>query len=351
MDFAFIIPVRNPDDSKVKDYEIIELLLDTTLRSLVKQNNANIHIVVVSHRTSKAVSSLPQNTTFLNVDHIDTFKAGRNSVHIDKGFKYVIGILFAVRHFNPRFIMPMDADDYVHINLSSHVREIAHQANALIDGFILRRGVHVQMRIASKRKIIYDHAYEVFDFNRTCGSCRIFNAKKLSSTISSRISGVDAKFSDWPEPDSSNTVLVPSEPVYWLDEVSNLTNNLPEDWLDDVSYLSNLPEASFIYALGNHVDQDVYFNFVQLKLAGAAKGCGHGNHDGRRRGAVHLDRAVATYPIKKFLVDFGLSEPDDVFADERNDDRSLTSNYRFLLNRFRNLLYRVATIFVKRHKY
>src|SRR5260221_179307 len=40
--FVFIIPVRNPKDSKVRDYATVEALLDKTVRSLLQQSYPNV---------------------------------------------------------------------------------------------------------------------------------------------------------------------------------------------------------------------------------------------------------------------------------------------------------------------
>lgn len=70
---------------------------------------------------------------------------------------------------------------------------------------------------------------------------------------------------------------------------------LPSTPLDTQSVPVELLKAAFL--LGQHVHHWPPFQLAEYPTLGAAKGCGHGNHDGPRRGAVHWERVVARYSL------------------------------------------------------
>ena len=71
--FVFVIPVRNPKDDKVTDYQCIETALCETVLSLTSQTWKNTHVVIVCHHIPDWSSRFRDKVTFLNVDHIPIF--------------------------------------------------------------------------------------------------------------------------------------------------------------------------------------------------------------------------------------------------------------------------------------
>ena len=320
--FVFVIPVRNPDDEKVQNYGTIELLLKKTIESLCKQKNGSVHVIVVCHRIPDFIDQLSENVTFLDVNNISVFRSGRNPVRVDKGLKYIIGILYAAQYFRPRFIMPMDADDYIHIDLVNYIRSHEHVYDDKADGYLIQRGVHALLDVKQGAEIRLQRAYHIRNFNLTCGSCRIFNFSHLMAKLSKNYPELDNQFSDWPQRDTNKRIAVPDKPVQWLDSITREQYN---------------NETSLVNALGRHMNQRLNFKFIPLDFVGAAKGCGHGNHDGPLGGDVHEDKIIGIYPLHKFLDDYGLAgiaSPSDKPATFRDNLRFLKY---YLLNRPRYL--------------
>ncbi|KAI9132430.1 hypothetical protein [Acaryochloris sp. CCMEE 5410] len=293
--FVFVIPVRNPRDQKVVDYSCIEAVLHETVKSLVQQTYLHTHIVIVCHKIPPWSKSIGSKVTFLNVSNIPTFPPDENPVRVDKGLKYIIGILYAKHNLNPFLIMPIDADDYVNIRLA---RKLVNkgQFNKNLDGYILKKGLHVNLEIAPDYSVDYEAAYVVREFDRTCGSCRVFKTDALIKSIETIDSDIASKFSCWPLRSQNASVTVPAEPVVWLSNISQ------------PHYLS---ENNIVNILGRHINQSAYFKLVPLNFIGAAKGCGHGNHDGPKQGKIHMDKSIGTISVQKFCSDFGILNQKD----------------------------------------
>ena len=320
--FVFIIPVRNPNDEKVQNYGTIELLLRNTILSLCKQRTRPVHVVVVCHRIPEFTTQLPENVTFLDVSNISIFQSGRNQVRVDKGLKYIIGMLYAAQHFKPEFIMPMDADDFVHIDLVNHIHRQEHLLDDQADGFLIHRGVHALLDVQQGADIRLHRAYHIRDFNVTCGSCRVFHFSRLMAKLSTNLPGLEDKFSRWPKKATNKSVQVPEEPAQWLD------SSTQEQYNEDISLVN---------ALGCHVNQRLHFKLIAINLIGAAKGCGHGNHDGPLGGDVHVDKIIGIYPADKFLNDFGLADIVSANVESVSLNSSIQFIKYYLLNRPRYL--------------
>jgi hypothetical protein len=288
--FVFVISVRNPEDDKVNDYDCIEAVLHKTVQSLIRQTYENIHIIIVCHRIPSWSDGIGDKVSFLNVSGISVFPPNQNSVRVDKGLKYIIGVLYAVSIFNPKLIMPMDSDDYVNTSLAKTLICKKHFRNKF-DGYVINKGLHVTLDITPDYLIDYKTAYLIKGFDRTCGSCRIFKARSLRERIGSIDISLENKFSIWPSKSQNLSVKVPSKPV---------------EYLSDISKSSYSHENSIVNILGRHINQEAYFRLLPLSLIGAAKGCGHGNHDGPKQGLVHKDKAIGSFSTQNFCHDFGL---------------------------------------------
>ena len=288
--FVFVIPVRNPEDDKVSNYQCIETALHETVRSLTRQTWENTHVVVVCHQVPLWSSDYSNQVTFLDVSNLSVFPPNTNPVRVDKGLKYIIGILYAKKNLNPVLVMPMDADDYVNINLAKSLIWKNH-FNKLSDGYMIKKGLHINLEVTPQYSIEYEAAYQIRNFDHSCGSCRIFKSRSLMKRLRSIDTNIAEKFSYWPSKLPNASLKVPEEPVIWLSDRSKSTYHT---------------EDSIVNILGRHINQNAYFKFSSLSLIGAAKGCGHGNHDGPRQGEVHQDKLISDFPIQKFYGEFGV---------------------------------------------
>ena len=293
--FTFIIPVRHPQGNKVKDYRSIEAALYETVKSLCRQTYENIHIVVVCHKVPDWSCKNNAKVTFLDINNSPVFPSNAWT-QLDKGLKYIIGILYAQSNLNSRLIMLMDADDYVNASLAEYLM-VKNNFKKSEDGYIINTGIHVEMEIQPNYTIDYRKAYIVKDFYATCGSCRIFYAQPLYQKINSLDSALKLKFDHWPCPDSNGAIEVSTELVNFLSEVT----------MDRVNEKNRINQNSIVSIIGRHVRlKNRDFKFLLLPFLGAAKGCGHGNHEGVRQGAIHYSRVTGNLSIDEFLNGFGL---------------------------------------------
>lgn len=139
---AFITTVRHPQNSA--DYGRVESLLQDTLLSLTRQScDDHVSIIVGNRRPAFA---LPDRTVFVRVDFpppsdIQGPRTGNASVIWDKGTKTAVGLI-AARDYQPEYVMPVDADDFVHRDIAAFVG--AHPGR---DGWVVKRGwVYSQAR-------------------------------------------------------------------------------------------------------------------------------------------------------------------------------------------------------------
>ena len=287
---AFIIPVRNPRDKKVHDYGVIEALLRSTVSSILKQSHSEVHVVVVGHQAPRWADEVESRVHFIDVSHDDVFAPDQNPVKIDKGLRYVIGTLYALHRLRPTLIMLLDADDYVNVKLAEYVLELRHRSPD-VDCYMINRGVHAGVSVDSKYNVCVRFAIEVDEFDFTCGSCRIFEAESLRAKLRQIDASIEDRFEEWGPSDATHCIPVGDERLLWFVRATSPC------W-DERDHLINV--------LGRHTRQKAAFRVQYVDLVGAAKGCGHGNHDGPRQGAVHWHRATRNVPLTEFLSDFGL---------------------------------------------
>ena len=119
--FIFITSLRHPNNCN--SYERIGYLLKKTLQSVCNQTNDNFKVLVVCNELPNIEVS-PQ-VEFLVVEFPAPSKltkpeTGMGAIRIDRGSKYMAGLVFAHR-YNPSFVMFFDADDYVSSQIVNHV--------------------------------------------------------------------------------------------------------------------------------------------------------------------------------------------------------------------------------------
>lgn len=132
---AFITTLRHPHNSA--DYARVESLLQDTLASLTRQSCTDYVTFIVGNRTPSFV--MPPRTVFVEVDFpppstVNCPRTGPAPVIWDKGTKNAIGLI-AARDCRPDYVMPIDADDFVHRNVAAFVRDCPGR-----DGWVVKRG-------------------------------------------------------------------------------------------------------------------------------------------------------------------------------------------------------------------
>ena len=215
--------------------------------------------------------------------------------------KFIAGILYARAKFSPDLIMRVDADDYVNVNLAKYSYETLVELSdkQAIDGYLIDKGAQIEMSASPDNKIIYGKTFLVKKFNSSCGTCRVFRKEALYKKISDMHPDILEKTDDWFSGVRGNCLIFPPNVLDWLDEISK--DNYAEEWHP-------------VNILGRHINQKPYFSFELLPFVGAAKACGHGNHDGPREGKIHEDKIICQLPFIFFKKNFGVSRPSPLFS-------------------------------------
>lgn len=132
---SFITTLRHPQNSA--DYGRVESLLQDTLASLARQSCDDYVVIIVGNR--RPSFPLPARVTFVEVDFpppsdLNGPRTGRAAVIWDKGTKTAVGLI-AARALRPDYVMPFDADDFVHREVTAFAS--AHPGSP---GWVITRG-------------------------------------------------------------------------------------------------------------------------------------------------------------------------------------------------------------------
>ncbi|MFK7830973.1 MAG: glycosyltransferase family A protein [Congregibacter sp.] len=294
MSFVFILPVLHPQKDSVSNYRHVEIALKTTLDSLKQQTYDDIQIIVVCCQVPDWSATAGENVHFLDVSGAEAFAANRNHYRVDIGMKFVLGALYAFEHFQCKLIMRADADDYVDIRVADYcVASMSKQlTNPEIDGYIINKGLQVEVNLSPTEDFGFQRAYLVKRFNLSCGTCRIFKHESLKREILKIDTAILTRSTHWRSEAQRNVVHVPNELSKWLDDTCKA--DYSADWHP-------------INVLGRHIEQKKHFRFIPLPQLGAAKGCGHGNHVGVLEGRLHEDKIIGRIPVSLFKANFGIS--------------------------------------------
>lgn len=283
--FTFLIPLVHPDGGKISDYRTVEAILRETLASLAAVTHAQVRVAVVCHHRPDWHRDCAGNVTFLTFGDHPAFAANRSDVRTDKARKYLCGLLWALADHGPRAIMPMDGDDFVRRDIARIAFERLEGAG--VDGLNVDGGYHVALR-PSGDGFEVNGVFAVESFSSTCGSNRIFEAGRLAAIVAGTFPEFEALRSGPVARDDGAL-----EPAV-LNTVAAFADRTCED------------RDGLIQVLGRHHTQAGLFDLAPLYDPVAAKGCGHGNHDGPRAGAIHFHRIVEVSQTERFLKAFGL---------------------------------------------
>ncbi len=286
--FAIIVPIVHPNGPKISDYNVVTRILRESVRSYLSQRHANTIVIVVCHEVPHWAEEVGERVKFINIGDHPTFGVGRNDVQTDKGLKYALGCLYAINVQGASLIMLGDGDDFVASNLASTA--FSHLSLGM-DGLIVTRGLNLLLKPANGQFDLYA-AYKVFDFDKTCGTCRIIPADTLIDRFQ-RWNGEFLTISgSFEKQGQRNEIRVDRSLLSWLGE---LAEPIKHD------------ENGIIRILGRHARLSAAFELTPLPEALVAKGCGHGNHDGPKKGEIHWNRVTGMKNRKNLLHEFGLT--------------------------------------------
>jgi hypothetical protein len=272
------------------------------------------------HKVPAFASQMPDNVRFLNIGPAPLLPPSQSDVQLDKGLKYILGILWALNDGASRFIMPCDGDDFLHRDL---MRKAFSNEERLgnTDGFVVTNGVHALVEWTNERLSLLK-AYKVRDFHLTCGTCRIIRVGSLQDALAPYGEKLPTLAGRW------KTDAAGRETVVDPKSLKTLIRALEPDFDD---------HQAIIRLLGRHAQQFPAFRFTPLKGNLVAKGCGHGNHDGPRGGDVHWHRITGNMKNRAFIRQFGLKGA--LLMPEKSQYRATLSGY---LNILRNLGKRIS---------
>lgn len=294
---AFVIPVVHPGGHRVSNYDVVEKSLRLTLTSLTQSSLAHAPIFIVCHKRPDWHAEFAPTVTFLVIpehpwftddvkDRFSAVEGDPRGVRIDKGLKFLAGMAYARQACDPRFLMPMDADDFVRKDIIKHITEHA-ESNTESDCYLVSRGFHVPLR-NTDYGFELQAAFELDRFDETCGTSRIFHSERFFDFVKKH---------------------GPEILKFDADDITDGEHLFKTDFLDCLGQMADRDidnDNSFVRIVGSHTTQDVFFavSYIDAPLAG--KACGHGNHVGWQHGGIHWHKFYAVASSKKFMDDFGI---------------------------------------------
>jgi hypothetical protein len=182
---TFIIPVKHFDNCF--SYKNTWKILEDTLRSISGQTDDRFNVIVVSNKTLNNFSNKNQirNTQFIELNWPPAAQKnkwqlrtqiprhqGISAVRRDKGLKYIVGITEAIKKLTEQdHIMLMDADDFIHKDLTKRVIELNKDLISINKGYMLGK----------------EDSYKILnDFSQHCGSCNIGRVSMLTSQFKNK---------------------------------------------------------------------------------------------------------------------------------------------------------------------
>ena len=286
--FAFVVPVVHPKGNKVSDYSVVERALKETLGSYTRQDAQNVVVIVVCHRIPAWADEFRGRVRFIRIGPHPRFEANANDVQIDKGMKYALGSVLAISVEKASFVMLADGDDFVRADLARYIfsRDLGDH-----DGFVIRQGFNALINVTQDRFRIVQ-LFRMQDFDRTCGTCRIFSRTALARELER----LDPDILTWGDK------LTLSEDGLEISPDSTVLDHL---WKITEPVTNEL--YGIIRILGRHDRYGRVFDLLPLSEPLAGKACGHGNHDGPERGGVRWSGVRGCASGTEFVERFGLT--------------------------------------------
>lgn len=313
MSLAFLIPVIHPGARTVADYDAVERMLGLTVRAVLRQTAGLAGIVVIAHRYPDWAVDDPRLRVIALPDRAGLGPDVRPS-RIDKAIKQSLAALIATELWDPAHLMLMDADDFVAIDLGETLSAGAFGPGGA-DGFLIRRGWHVVIR-QTAGGVALRAAYLVNDFDKSCGTCRIFRTSAQLERIRQIV-----------PPDVCEGVALAAGDKAALDAV--LDALLAEAGPGD------RPAAPILDLVGRHIMLDGHLDLAPIDAPMAAKACGHDNHTGFSGASVSWNRVRGNVPVAGVAARLGVDRDPEVTIDQQRLLPVLAARVRPPISRLR----------------
>lgn len=282
-----LIPLIHPLHPNVVDFDRVETLLQRTCASVRAARGADPQIVIVGHRRPSI--SLGDAVTFVDIGD-STFLDGTQRTPLDKGAKLVIAASVAERLFEPSVFLTVDADDLLHVDTVAEIARRMEREDAP-DVLVWTHGAELEITPLRGGSVHYLAANRIESFDRVCGTSRAVARQHLFDTILDLVglAGLRSDVTRWPVPDVDGVLqLVPPMRAALDTRLDSIDRN----------------ERKLLAQFGSHVSH--LGHMEPIALMGAAKTCGHGQHEGGARGRLHPAQTISSLDLESALVSFGL---------------------------------------------
>lgn len=277
LSIAAVIPLVHPAHANVQDYAVIERHLELTLASISRQTHGRVSAVIVGHRRPAWIDDVGMRAFFVDISKAESVR-GQLSTPLDKGIKTTVGALVAQSIAAADVVLTVDADDLLAVDLAWEVEQHL-SAHPNSNGVVWTRGRELTVAPGGEAADIrIDDAYLVNQFNRSCGTCRAITIRCLTEAMPNSFDAL-----------SHVATLLKEQVRRGPNAYTNIDRHAAVSL--DRAVMDLGPAAlTELEHLGRHVTS--YFGLDPVGIAGAAKMCGHGQHDGSRGGGVHWARVL-----------------------------------------------------------
>jgi hypothetical protein len=235
---AFLVPFAS---RRVKPkWEIACAHLLQTLRSIENSSNGNYCVVVAGHEAPDFDARFDSRFRFLSLNHsIRSHENYHVSLVRDKLLKIAAAWDYAKRTWNPRYVMKLDADDFVSSKLVDWLDNAGGEA-----GYLIKHG----WRWHSGSRLIEGTEY----LDRTCGSCLIIRSDLADRTgpFLTEAEGVPLETANSRFAASDHYSLVPGSGISTL-----LLNDSHQRYAAQFAYLEHelatIPFKAVVYRTSN----------------------------------------------------------------------------------------------------
>jgi len=290
---VFLVPIIHPKHPNVTDYSRVERLLELTVESALSQTCEDSYVVVSCHRRPAWADRMGHRALLIELPDHPAFEPGRWDRRVDRMIKQSIAAFAAQLRWAPDHMMLLDGDDFVARTLAAQLADGSLGPGGF-DGYLLRHGYHVPLRIEGERVAVRS-TFKLDDFDRTCGSCRIFHASALLDRIADLVPGAR------------------EHATFLAEDGATDFPPLLADFENAVARYGDAFESP-LAVLGRHVQLEGHLDLAPVAEPLAAKGLGHGNHVGRARGTIRWQNVVGMEPVTSFMTRFGLDRAHGVVA-------------------------------------
>ncbi len=296
LSFAVVIPVVHPQHPNVGDYALVERHLELTVESIARQTHGRVSAIIVGHRRPQWTEDAALPVHFIDIEASREVR-GQLATPLDKGIKMLVGARIARDQLGADVVLTVDADDFLEMNLvldlERHLR--THPESS---GVVWTRGYELTVAPSAGGEAIgIDDAYLIDGFDRACGTSRAIRMSALDHRMpvaAVELAPVAETIGDQLRSSSGCYLHIERDAIEILD---GAVRRLSQEALDELDHL------------GRHITP--YFGLDRLPLVGAAKMCGHGQHDGPIGGGVHWNRVRARVHPADALARCGLEVADD----------------------------------------